>query len=265
MLLPLFPHAKETQALEGTYLNLKLHQQSKLIIYSNFIASLDGRISLLNKQKNYVVPSDIANKRDWRLYQELAAQADVMLTSARYFRQLAQGCAQDLLPVGQGDYADLLSWRKEQGLKNQPDVVIFSRSLDIPLTALEIFQRERQIHIFCPESSDEQQQQRFERHGISVYCAGKHNVEAEKVRYLLNQLAYRSAYMIAGPQMHQCLLEGQQLDRLFLTQHFSLLGQADFHCISTPEMSTYQFNLLSTYLDQQEGQMFMQFQLKKLQ
>ena len=49
---------------------------------------LDGRIALpAAGRSSHQVPPAIANARDWRLFQELAAQADLLITSARYFRQ----------------------------------------------------------------------------------------------------------------------------------------------------------------------------------
>ena len=157
MLQQLYPACAVPRPLEGTYLDLNLHQQAKagdVFIYVNYISSLDGRIALYNADlDDYEVPTAIANGRDWRLYQELAGQADVMLTSARYFRQLADGKAQDLLPVGSGEkYADIKAWREKQGLKAQPDVMVLSNSLNIPLAALAKVQ-DRKV-IVCTSSSD---------------------------------------------------------------------------------------------------------------
>jgi len=45
-----------------------------------------------------MVPRAIANERDWRLFQELSAQADIFLTSGRYLREWAKGQAQEILP-----------------------------------------------------------------------------------------------------------------------------------------------------------------------
>ncbi|MDX8382592.1 MAG: pyrimidine reductase, partial [Ghiorsea sp.] len=151
MLTKLYPQAEPPRALQGCYLDLKLHQQASkgdTFIYANYISSLDGRISLQDTASGeYAVPDSLGNARDWRLYQELAGQADVMITSARYFRQLAKGCAQDLLPVGSSpDFSDIKAWRKQQGLKPQPDVVILSHTLDIPLAALATL-RERKLTV----------------------------------------------------------------------------------------------------------------------
>ena len=89
-ILRLYPKPHVMVPLEGVYLQLNLHKQGtakKPLIYSNYIASLDGRISVRDAETGeFRVPETIANKRDWRLYQELAAQCDVIITSARYFR-----------------------------------------------------------------------------------------------------------------------------------------------------------------------------------
>ena len=149
-LLRLYPAPSEPCRLQGLYLDLGLHRQAaagETVIYTNFIASLDGRIALYDAASgDYGVPEAIANKRDWRLYQELAAQADVLLVSGRYFRQLAKGTAQDLLPLGlEPEYADLHGWRRQQQLSPQPDLFVLSNTLDIPTEALERFRGRRLI------------------------------------------------------------------------------------------------------------------------
>jgi len=253
--------------LHGVYLELSLHRCAKrddLFIYSNFISSLDGRISLRDaKMGEFSVPSSIANGRDWRLYQELAAQSDVMLTSARYFRQLAQGCAQDLLPVGRGEaYEDLLLWRHQQGLQPQPDVVIVSASLDIPLAAVQMFS-DRKVRVITSNQSDTARRLRLEAVGIEVLIAGEKRVSGEALKTCLIALGYRSAYMIAGPQLHHTLLKDQVLNRMFLTTRFSLLGQNDFHTILQGDMPPVDCTLLSLYLDAEGRQMFAQYAMKQ--
>ena len=136
----LYPAPGGQHPLEGLYLQHQLHKQpDKPYVYSNFITSLDGRISLGNDDSTtHTVPAATVNPRDWRLYQELAGQADLLITSGRYFRQSLAGEAQDQLPVGnQAEFADIREWRLTQGLPPQPDIAILSSSLDIPIAALE--------------------------------------------------------------------------------------------------------------------------------
>ncbi|MDQ6960507.1 MAG: dihydrofolate reductase family protein, partial [Mariprofundaceae bacterium] len=216
------PHAKKP--LKELYLGLNLHRQAvddDVLIYSNYIASVDGRISLRDVVSGqFSVPEAIANKRDWRLYQELAAQADVMVTSARYFRQLAAGQAQDMLPVGQSrDFADLLDWRRAQGLDAQSAVAIISNSLDIPVEALDMVHG-RDIYVFTTEQADPAWEIALKRHGAHVIHAGSaEGVDGGVLKRQLAGLGFSSAYVIAGPQVHGMLIKARALDRLFLTTY----------------------------------------------
>jgi riboflavin biosynthesis pyrimidine reductase len=208
MLQQLYP-AHQSLPLTGTYLSLNLHQRALsngTFIYANYISSLDGRISLFDDvQGEYVVPKSIANARDWRLYQELAGQSDVMLTSARYFRQLAKGKAQDLLPVGSNpDYDDIRLWREEQGLKVQPDVVVLSNSLEIPLAALAKLS-DRKVIVLTGNKANKEKIDILEQAGAQVLQA-EDEVNGHFVRESLMKLGYQSAYMIAGPKVHQTLV-----------------------------------------------------------
>lgn len=253
--LRLYPPQQQQMALQGLYLGLNLHRQAadgEVLIYSNFISSLDGRISVHESVSGeYLVPESITNKRDWRLYQELAAQSDVLLTSARYFRQLADGNAQDILPVGmESEYDDLHVWRAEQGLKKQPDVMVISNSLDIPLQALKKVQ-DRSVVLVTSQQADRKKIEALQTHGLTVLMAGKEVVEGLLLRQMLIKKGYKSAYMIAGPQVFRTLLADQVLDRLFLSTHCSLLGGKAFHTILEGEIgNAVQLQLLSLYLDQ---------------
>ncbi len=269
-LLSLYPDSVSSVELNQLYLKLELHRQVEkgdVLIYSNYIASVDGRISLFNEDcGEYEVPASIANKRDWRLYQELAAQSDVLITSARYFRQLDKGKAQDLLPVGmEPAYADLLNWRKTHGLKPQPDVVVISNSLDIPLSALVKLQG-RKISVLTGCAALPGRVQRLEQAGINVTVFETETVSGKALKQWLIHAAYRSAYMIAGPKVHQTLISDRVLDRLFLTTHLTLLGQNCFHTVLSDSLdSPARLILLSLYLEQNEssGQFFAQYALQQ--
>ncbi len=264
----LLPQCTKIETLNGLYLGLMLHQQAEVgqvLIYSNYIASLDGRIALQDERTGIcAVPECIANARDWRLYQELAAQADVMLTSARYFRQLAQGCAQDLLPVGSGaEFQDLKVWRQQQGLQAQPDVVIVSASLDIPLSSLTRFS-DRKLWVMTVAQADKQRLQALQQAGIGVLLAGDTQVDGVLMQQHLIRLKYRSAYMIAGPQLHATLLRASVLNRMFLTTHMTLLGQNAMHTILQGAMPAQSCSLASLYWDEHGKQLFGQYHIQEL-
>jgi riboflavin biosynthesis pyrimidine reductase len=262
----LFPTPCEDIPLAHSYLSLHLHKQARagdVLIYANYIASLDGRISLRDHHTGeFSVPQTIANKRDWRLYQELAAQADIMITSARYFRQFDKGCAQDLLPIGQDpEYQDLALWRKEQGMKAQPDILIVSASLDIPLKSLQLLQG-RKIYVATIEHADAARKKVLQDMGVCVFTAGKAQVCGGAIKACLIEQGYGSAYMIAGPAVHATLLTAGVLNRLFLTTHLSLLGQDDFHTILQGDMDAIRLKLHALYLDKQGAQIFGQYDVK---
>jgi len=279
VLKQIYPQCDASRPLEGTYLDLNLHKQANVgdvFIYANYISSLDGRIALYNADLGeYAVPPAIANGRDWRLYQELAGQADVMLTSARYFRQLAAGKAQDLLPVGSGEkYSDIKAWREKQGLKAQPDVMILSNSLDIPLAALEKVQ-DRKVMV-CTGSTDQTKIQRLAQAGVRVIRAMPSMDETTQdpstslgvtgafVRQSLIDLNYRSAYLIAGPQVHATFIQDACVDALFLTTHFTLLGGTKISGLVDADLPKAQsLKLISSYLDVKENQMFQRFSYVK--
>ncbi|MDQ6973606.1 MAG: dihydrofolate reductase family protein, partial [Mariprofundaceae bacterium] len=179
----LFPQSGLSKPLRGLYLACKLHQEAvdgDVLMYSNYIASLDGRIALHDSHSHeFAVPKSIANDRDWRLYQELAAQSDIMLTSARYFRQLAKGCAQDLLPVGKGKpHDDLHAWRKNQKLSPQPDVMIVSSSLDIPLESLA-YVADRKIWVITTSHANKERKRALEAVGAHILIGGKTAVQGD--------------------------------------------------------------------------------------
>ncbi len=236
-LLELYPHQRAGAPLQGFYLQHHLHQKAdsgQAYIYSNFVTSLDGRIALPQAGKqSHQVPPEIANARDWRLYQELAAQADLLITSARYFRQLAHTEAQDLLPVAQGDaYADLHVWRREQGLAPQPDIAIVSASLDIPAQALQPFSG-RRVLVLTGALADTQRIAQLEANDVTVIRAGDgHQVEGHALRAALAARGYRSLYAIAGPSVFYTLAAAGVLDRLYLTFAGRVLGGEDFDTIA---------------------------------
>lgn len=209
-------------------------------MYSNFVSSLDGRVAIEAVGRNsHTVPDSIANSRDWRLYQELAGQAEVLITSGRFYRQSHAGEAQDNLPVGsQPEFADIRTWRIAQGLAAQPDIVILSSSLDIPLAALEPY-RSRRILVATGATVDSRRVQMLETAGIDVFVAGSGSrVEGKQLVEQLGVYGYRSLYAIAGPAVLYTLVAADVLDRLYLTIACQLLGGNAFDTLMRGELLT---------------------------
>ena len=252
----LYPAPGGEYPLQGLYLKHQLHikgQADAPFVYSNFITSLDGRISLGNDENaTHTVPAATVNPRDWRLYQELAGQADLLITSGRYFRQSLVGEAQDQLPVGgQTEFTDIREWRQSQGLPAQPDIAILSGSLDIPVETLQPY-RDRRILVFTGDTSDPARAEALQAAGIEVIHAGPGTrVDGRQMISQLAVLGYRSIYAIAGPAVFHTLLNAQVLNRLYLTITQQLLGGEIFDTLTRGPLLTPArgMSLLSLYHD----------------
>ena len=252
----LYPLPSGEYSLQGLYLEQALHAPGcpdKPFVYSNFITSLDGRIAIASKDRaTHLVPTAITNPRDWRLYQELAGQADLLITSGRFFRQLKIDEAQDVLPVStHANYADIRDWRSRHGLPSQPDIAILSRSLAIPLESLEAY-RDRRILVVTGSAADPRRIDQLTAAGIDVLFAGSGTGATgdELVAKLADQ-GYRSLYTIAGPDVLHTLLEAGVLDRLYLTITHQLLAGDDYDTLTRGSLlaPALGMQLRSLYLD----------------
>jgi len=232
--IELYPASGTRKPLKGLYLSQglgtgELHESP--FIYSNFISSLDGRIALPGPDRNsHQVPPAIANNRDWRLFQELAAQADLLITSARYFRQSEDQEAQAELPVGaSAEFDDLRAWRIEQGMSPQPDIAFFSASLDVPVRAINRYP-ERNVYLITGSAADAGKLRHITAasHTRVISCGHDGHVDASLLRNRLRELGYQRVYAIAGPAVLHTLLQGKALDRLYHTTAHCLLGGTRF-------------------------------------
>jgi len=255
-IIELYPNSGQTHALKNLYMQqLETLPGPRPFIYSNFIASLDGRIALPGANRaTRQVPPAIANARDWRLFQELGAQADLLITTARFFRQAASNEAQAELPVGISPaFQDLRDWRISQGLKPQPDVAVFSASLNIPLQALNHYS-DRQLYVITGEDNDnEKLHQLTSRSNLKVIHSGKGNhVDASSLRAQLGNLGYQRVYAIAGPSVLHALASGNALDRLYHTTAHCILGGEEFDTFIRGEelLPALNLPLRALYLDQ---------------
>jgi riboflavin biosynthesis pyrimidine reductase len=233
-ILELYPRPGARHALRGLYLGQRLEnteRRAETFIYSNFISSLDGRIAIPGPgRSSHQVPPAIANARDWRLFQELAAQADLLITSARYFRQVAGQEEQAELPLGSSpEFDDLRTWRTARGMPAQPDIAVFSSSLDIPLEPIRYYQ-DRTFYLITGAATDSEKIQRLvdASHAQAITCGEQGRVDAGLLRTRLAALGYRRVYAIAGPTVLHTLVQGDALDRLYHTTAHCLLGGTRF-------------------------------------
>jgi riboflavin biosynthesis pyrimidine reductase len=254
--LRLYPLPSQEVPLKGLYLGDNLREQAKALdrtfAYGNFITSLDGRIAIAHPTKpGMVVPDKIANPRDWRLFQELAVQADILITSGRYLRDYADGRAQEILRVyDDPQFADLKDWRNENGLKTLPDLAVISGSLDFPIPQI-LAQSERSIFVFTTSQSDPERRAIVEAQMGRVIVAGEKSVGGRQLVTTLSELGYRNVYSATGPRVLHLLLAAGMLDRLYLTQTSRLLGGDPFSSIVEGQLlkPAFDLELISVHYD----------------
>jgi riboflavin biosynthesis pyrimidine reductase len=181
-ILELYPQCGTSRELEGTYLahNLRaIGTADQPFVYANFVSSLDGRIAVVeaNTRESYVL-EDLTSSHDWRLFQELQAQADCMVTHGGYLRALAQRKFEDILQVGLTKQAlDIGRWRAEHGLTRQPAIAIVSRTLDFPIPS-SLERHQQPVHIITGNDAPADRVAYWRGQGFDVVLAG----EAESVQ-----------------------------------------------------------------------------------
>lgn len=241
ILTKLFPTPVEPVSLEGIYLNHNLRARwndptrglSRPFVYTDFVVSLDGRIALEDRRtRPSAVPAEIANARDWRLFEELGAQADVLLTTDRYLRDLTMGAAQASLPVNEAAaYQDLRDWRQAQGLTAQPALAVLSETLTLPLPAMEhLIKRHVPVFVATGVDVDCNSGTGIEAQGATVMMiAGRgQQVRGQALIQALGHEGFNLILSTAGPRVLASLLADRVLDRLYLTQVHRILGSDSY-------------------------------------
>jgi len=233
--IQLYPLPGQERPLKGLYLAHGLRERGasagRAYIYSNFVTSLDGRIAIPHPSRpGMMVPKTTANERDWRLFQELATQADLIISSGRYLRDWADGRAQEILQVDDPRFADLRQWRRDHDLPAQPDIAIISRSMRFPIPEV-LKSGGRKIAVFTTADADSERVRQVERELGPVVVAGETSVEGNRLVQGMTELGYKTVYAAAGPKIHHLLLSGGVLDRLYLTYANRLLAGDPFSSV----------------------------------
>jgi riboflavin biosynthesis pyrimidine reductase len=255
-ILQLYPDEHKEVPFKNLYLQHNLRESPssgrKPFVYANFITSLDGRIAIAPDSKNGMqVPKSITNPRDWRLFQELALQADVLITTGRYLRDYATGNAQEILKMSDDPlFSDLKGWRQSQGLSPFPALAIISGSLDFPVP--EILTRgERNMHVFTFQNADPERIAQLQSNNVNVLTSGEDEIDGKEMIHQLGTLGYRTIYSTAGPKILHLLISNDVLDRLYLTYTSRILGGDPFSSImeGTLLVPAVDFKLKSLFLD----------------
>ena len=230
-LVQLYPQPTTTHELTGLYLGHDLRRLAadRPFVYTNYVASIDGRIAVPRQSgRGMTVPKDVANDRDWRLFQELAVQADVILTSGRYLRDYAEGTTQEILEVYDDPaFTDLKDWREAHGLKPQPDLAVISGSLDFPVPDA-LTANGRRVVIATTARAEAERVKDLEDQAGDVVIAGGERVEGKPLIDALAARGYGLIYNATGPKVMHLLLADNMLDRLYLTLANRLIGGDPF-------------------------------------
>lgn len=255
-IIQLYPSPSREVSLNGLYLEHNLRNQTgglrDAFVYSNYVASMDGRIAIPHPTKpGMMVPQQIANPRDWRLFQELAIQADILITSGRYLRDYAEGRAQEILRIyDDPQFADLKEWRTAQGLQSQPDLAVISASLNFPIPEM-LTSQGRSVYIFTVEHADRERKKSLEMQAGKVIIAGDESVQGRSLIEGLTERGYRVIYNSTGPKVLHLLLADNVLDRLYITIASRILGGQPFSSIVDGDLldPPVDFHLTNLYYD----------------
>lgn len=235
-ILELYPNPGVERPLAGTYLAHGLHElgtPERPFVYANFVSSVDGRIAVVEAHtgESYVL-EDLASGHDWRLFQELQAQASCLVTHGGYLRALAEGKFPDVLQVGISEQAaDIGEWRQAHGLTRQPAVAVASTSLDFPLPP-SLAAHGQAVFIITSHGASRNRVQAWERKGYPVLFAGSGAmVEGGPLVKVLGQLGYARLYLLTGPTMLDTMFRDGVLSRLYLTITHQVIGGREFHTL----------------------------------
>ncbi|PWC88397.1 riboflavin biosynthesis protein RibD [Azospirillum sp. TSH100] len=233
-MLRLYPGTPEEVALLGAYLAHCLHERGSAnapFVYASFVSSLDGRIALRDPASDESrLPAGLVSGNDFRLFLELQAQADCLVTHGGYLRDLAAGRLDDVLQVGTQDVArELAQWRADNGLPSQPAIVIASASLDFPMPDSPASNGQRVVIATGAEAPADQVAY-WRSAGYEVLVAGNGvSVDGGLLGRQLGGMGFRSIYLLTGPRMLDTMLRDGMLSRPYLTIAHRLLGGESFH------------------------------------
>jgi riboflavin biosynthesis pyrimidine reductase len=219
---------KKQMPLEGLYLGQRLAEISRKIgrtlVITNFLTDRNGVIAKADEKHHFQIPVEIKNTSDWQLFQELTAQADIVICGAAYLERVSAlgSRAEDILfqfEPGK-EFEKLGEWRLQAGYpKRSPDLAIVSRSLDFKIPG-EVIKSDRRILIFTPYAiADSDKARALTTSGIVVIGSGEAGVDGNRmIDWLSNDLSYRVIMMAAGPSVLELLLEAKRLDIFYVTE-----------------------------------------------
>ena len=223
MIDQVFP-VKRQVPLEGLYLSQRLLDKAaelgRSLVLTDYLTDKNGVVAKADENGQFKVPAEIKNSSDWGRFQELMAQADVIISSGAYFQRLVT--SQDVLypfEPGKG-FEKLGQWRLDAGYeKRSPDVAIVTRQLDFEIPE-ELRRSGRRIAIFTTDSMANSDKARAISNGDTIVIgSGEAGVDGGRmIATLANEMGYRVIMMVSGPQILDLLLAAKRLDLLYVTE-----------------------------------------------
>jgi len=254
----LFPTPSTTRALDGTYLAHDLHALGSTahpFVYANFVSSLDGRTSQIDRELGRLrPPQPISNDHDWRLYLELAAQADAVVTSSSRLSAMLAEDREQIHCVEHIEDGDIGEWRRARGHNRRPTCIVLSKNLELPIDAL-LAKPHCDVVIMAGSGADPADAARLIRGGVEVRIAPQRWVVGADIAAIARERGFRTLYAIGGPDILYTMLDARLLDRLYVTvAHVALAGR-DFDTLSRGDTLTppFGFRLNELYLDPPQG------------
>ena len=268
--IQLFPVPGRERQLEGLYLDEILPAPTggvPALVYANFVTSLDGRVAVTDDGGTSRLPTGLTNPRDWRLFQELQAHADCLVSHGGYLRALASGHLGNALQVGVGEGSgDIVRWRATQSMPEQPAVAVLSASLDLTIPE-SLAAHDQPVHVLTTAASRPEHRAALREAGFDVQVTGPGPwVHARDAVEALAARGYRRLYLQTGPRMLESALRDRVLARLYLTISHRLVGGERFDTMvrgDTPLGAAGRLRLGALYLDEAPdldcGQIFARF------
>ncbi len=249
----LHPHAGETVPLQGLYLRLSELagcDQSRPMIYANFLSSLDGRIAIKNEGDSYFqLPEALKSDEDFRLFLELYAHADCIVTHGGYMRSLADNRLGNVLQIPDLEWTRYIhDWRSEKGLSKNPDIVVVSGSLNFPWHK-SLDDSQQKVHIASGGMADIESKKAWQDAGHHINEFGQQQyVDVRELVNFLTKQGYKSVYLVAGPQLLQDLVQCHYVDRFFVTINHQLLGGREYKSIVSEQLMNNAGNMQLQHL-----------------
>ena len=228
LLARLHPPDGTRHPLDGLCLGHRLLERAEAgrpWIYSSLVMSLNGVLAVGDGDGGWTHPDSLTDPRDLRLLCELMAQADCLITSAGYLRDLHRGRLGNLLQLPDiEENRPLADYRARHHASPHPAVLVVSRSLDFSLPD-SVAEHGQTLRVLTPRDAPEGRAAELRERGVEVVRAAEDGwVGANAVVDQLQALGARTAYLFCGPRMNDILMRAGRIDRLYLSWLHRLQG-----------------------------------------